>query len=247
MKGIGYAVAVLLFCLLPLEHLEAQGQNNADIEYISPVPGSSLNMPQVTIAIRTKEEIDPASLASTGLISVTADSSGNHTGRVVLSDDTRTIVFVPNVPFTGGEEVTVSLGNGLRLMDGSGVSPLKFQFTITPKLLKIPPPQINLEGSIPFLPRSSPVSSVLATKDSTLPANFPSLNITTDSITAPGDIFLCSFAWTAGIVSTPYLMILDNSGHPVFYRQLNTTAMDFALQPNGHLTYFDEGRSHFTR
>jgi hypothetical protein len=152
MKGIGYAIAVLMFCLLPLAHLEAQVQNNADIDYISPVPGSSLNMPQATIAIRTKEEIDPASLASSGIISVTGASSGNHTGRVVLSDDTKTILFVPNVPFTEGEEVTVSLGNGLHVMDGSSVSPLKFNFTITPKLLKIPPPQINLEGRFHFHP-----------------------------------------------------------------------------------------------
>jgi hypothetical protein len=229
-----------MFCLLPLAHLEAQLQNNADIDYISPVPGSSLNMPQATIAIRTKEEIDPASLASSGIISVTGASSGNHTGRVVLSDDARTILFVPNVPFTEGEDVTVSLGNGLHVMDGSSVSPLKFNFTITPKLLKIPPPQINLEGSIPFSPHASSMSSVFAAKDSTLPASFPKLNITTDSITAPGYLFLANFVWISGPVSTPYLMILDNSGTPYFYRQLSTTAIDFDMQPNGHLTYFDE-------
>ena len=36
-------------------------------------------------------------------------------------------------------------------------------------------------------------------------------------------------------------MILDNSGAPYFSRQLSTTAIDFDMQPNGHLTYFDEG------
>ncbi len=241
MKGIGYAIAALLFSLLMVTHSEAQTQNDANIEYISPVPGSFMNMPQATIVIRTKEKIDPASLSSGGIISVMAAASGNHAGKLVLSDDTRTILFVPNVPFTEGEEVTVSLGNGLRVMDGSEIAPLKFNFTITPKLLKTPPPQINSEGSILSSPHSSSTSSVLAVKDSTLPASFPALNITTDSITAPGDIFLSNFAWTSGVVSTPYLMILNNSGLPYFYKQLSSTPIDFALQPNGHLTYFDEG------
>jgi hypothetical protein len=84
------------------------------------------------------------------------------------------------------------------------------------------------------------MSSVFAAKDSTLPASFPKLNITTDSITAPGYLFLANFVWISGPVSTPYLMILDNSGTPYFYRQLSTTAIDFDMQPNGHLTYFDE-------
>ena len=67
------------------------------------------------------------------------------------------------------------------------------------------------------------------------------MNITTDSTTAPGYIFLANFVWISGLISTPYLMILDNSGTPYFSDRLSTTAIDFDLQPNGHLTYFDEG------
>ena len=77
MKGIGYAIAALLFSLLMVTHSEAQTQNDANIEYISPVPGSFMNMPQATIVIRTKEKIDPASLSSGGIISVMAAASGN--------------------------------------------------------------------------------------------------------------------------------------------------------------------------
>ena len=155
MKGIGYAGAILLFSLSAVAHLEAQTQISTDIVYISPVPGSTMNMPQSSIAIRTKDEVDPGSLAAGGIISVTAASSGEHAGRTVLSDDTRTILFVPNVPFTEGEEVTVNLGNGLRMVDGSSVSSMKFHFTITQKLLKIPPPRITTEALIPYLPHTS--------------------------------------------------------------------------------------------
>jgi hypothetical protein len=37
----------------------------------------------------------------------------------------------------------------------------------------------------------------------------------------------------------PYLMILENSGQPVFYRALQDRAWDFKIQPNGMMTYYD--------
>jgi len=64
-------------------------------------------MPQALSPSEPNEKSTGQSRIS-GIFSVTAASSGNHTGRVVLSDDSKTILFVPNVPFTKGEEVTVS-------------------------------------------------------------------------------------------------------------------------------------------
>lgn len=244
MKEVARASVVLVFGFLVLVHVEAQVQDNSHIDYISPVPGSSLNMPRTTIVIRTKGKVDQSSLSSHGTISVTGAKSGNHSGRLVLSDDYRTIVFIPDVPFTEGEKVSVSLRDGMRVIDGSGVAPLEFNFTITPKVVKVPLPQEISEGVFPSS-RYSPLGNSVVARDSTLPVSFPNLNIMTDSTTGRGYIFLSNFAWTASVTSTPYLMILDNSGHPVFYKALDAIAMDFDLQPNGHLTYFDEATSTF--
>ncbi len=241
MKGSWYAQVVLLSFLLPIARVEAQSQSRAVVEYISPVPGSSLSLPQTTIAVRTSKEIDPSSLATGGLVSVIAGASGQHAGRLVLSDDGRTVIFYPNVAFTEGEKVAVTFGTGLRLKDGTSADPVSFSFSITPKAMDLPPVQIMSEGQIPFLPHPSSISSVAAVKDSSLPATFPSISIATDSLTAPGYIFLSNFSWTSSVVSTPYVMILTNSGSPVFYKQTEGIPLGLTIQPNGHLTYFDEG------
>ncbi|MGA9408534.1 MAG: aryl-sulfate sulfotransferase, partial [Bacteroidota bacterium] len=202
--------------------------------------------PQSTIIIRTKEEIDPVSVESNKTISVSGAVSGDHAGKVVLSDDSRTIIFIPNVPFAAGEEVTIDVSDGMRATNGSEIAPMKFNFTITPKVMTFSMPRKFFEESarLPF--HYSPMASAFVTNDSALPSNFPILSILTDSTTTPGYIFLSNFAWTDSVVSTPFLMILDNFGHPVFYRELSATAIDFDLQPNGHLTYFDEGLSAFS-
>ncbi|MGA7160888.1 MAG: aryl-sulfate sulfotransferase [Bacteroidota bacterium] len=240
MKRFVPTSVVIVFSLFTSVCFNAQAENNAHVDYISPIPGSALNMPLASIIIRTQEEIDRSSITSGGLISVTGTTSGVHTGKLVLSDDDKTLVFVPDAPFTEGEEVTVNIFDGLHATNGSAIAPLKFNFTITPKVLKAPLPIRPSEGSVPTIPHCYPMSDLVA-KDSTLPASFPDLSITTTGSTAPGYIFLSNFAWTDSVVTTPYLMILDNSGHPIFYKQLTAIGIDFDLQPNGHLTYFDEG------
>ena len=229
--------------MLLVADLVAQEQSSSTIEYISPVPGSSMHMPQTTIAVRTKGNIDPSSLSSSGIITVTGAVSGIHDGKLVLSDDGRTVIFAPAIPFTQGEAVTVNLNAGLRVTDGSGVLPTQFTFMITPKVL---PPSLQKmrlegEGALPAGTHRSSVSRPLAANDSSVHSTLPAFTITTDSTTSAGNIFLSSFAWTQNVTATPYLMILENSGTPYFYQQPVSTPIDFVIQPNGHLTYFDEG------
>ena len=239
MKRIEIACIDLICGLLLIGSLEAQVNSNPPIEYISPVPGSALNMPRTNIIIRANAPVDQMTLQTSGVISVIGSKSGVHYGRMILSDDTRTVVFVPDAPFTEGEQVGVNVGSGLKMMSGLGFTPKKFNFMVTPKVVKAPLSLQISEGLAPFSAHFVPAANTLITKDSLLPANFPNLNILTDSTTAPGYLFISNFGWTASVNSTPYLMIVDNSGHPVFYRALEGSSTDFNLQPNGHLTYFD--------
>ena len=70
-----------------------------------------------------------------------------------------------------------------------------------------------------------------------LPPDFPHIESTMPGITASGKIFLSNLVFHGSTVS--YLMILKNSGDPIFYRKMQSPCLDFKLQPNGLLTYFD--------
>ena len=71
----------------------------------------------------------------------------------------------------------------------------------------------------------------------------------TSGATADGLIFLASFKIAEAsdhlnfisLVPSPqqYLMILNNSGTPVYYKKMRSMSTDFKLQMNGYLTYFD--------
>jgi hypothetical protein len=82
-----------------------------------------------------------------------------------------------------------------------------------------------------------------------LPPGFPKRTINVSGSTAPGVLFLGSFKIAEAsnhltfitLVASPqqYLMILDNTGAPMFYRVMPSMSTDFKIQPNGYLTYFD--------
>lgn len=82
----------------------------------------------------------------------------------------------------------------------------------------------------------------------TLPDDFPQIDVLVEANqTADGYIFLSNFNWQDFPNSAPYLMILDNSGEPVFAQKSTSGGLliDFKPQPNGQLSYYDWGRDHY--
>ncbi|HKJ80577.1 MAG TPA: aryl-sulfate sulfotransferase, partial [Ignavibacteriaceae bacterium] len=78
-----------------------------------------------------------------------------------------------------------------------------------------------------------------------LPGDFPMLNVTQSNNPTPGYIFLTNFSIQNSNPYGNYLLIVDNSGNPVFYRKMPQICFDFKLQPNGLLTYYDESTMKF--
>lgn len=219
--------------------------------FISPLPGSSQVSRETNIILRPGELLDPVTINGTSAVTVRGSLSGTHGGETVLSDDSRTIVFDPSMPFLTGETVTVSLNRGIRTSDGAKVEPVTFSFTITTtpggmeSRIPLTAGFVNLmgvnQGSHQVIRPGGGLSSIL----DSLPADFPPVSLLETDNPSSGGIFMDNIAFDTTIHTTTYLMILDNSGHPLSYHRTGRQSLDFMLQPNGFFTYFDVPHAQF--
>ena len=106
-------IHIINLCSLFLSSVYAQ--NN--YVYVSPKPNSILVSNQTNIILRSSSIVDRNSL-NLNLITVEGSESGVHQGKLILSDDKRTIVFNPAHAFTFSEQVTVSIQSGIKTIQG---------------------------------------------------------------------------------------------------------------------------------
>ena len=215
------------------------------LEFVSPFPGSAQIPPGTNLIVRPGGVLDPASVGA-GLLRVQGSTSGIHEGRLRLSDDLRTVTFQPDVPFAFGEQVSAALGTGLLTDKGKAIPPAWFSFTTSgperesmlyltdgAEIDEEAPQPGGLDGAI-----VTRVDSLPGTTGEPLPPDFPHVQATVFGIPSPGRLFLSNIKLSS--IATPsYLMILENDGSPFFQRKLDAQALDFKMQPDGRLTYFD--------
>ena len=210
------------------------------VVYSSPVPSSPYNLPAASLIVRT--DSPPGEARARALISVvTGAESGVHACDVRVSDDDRTVLLRPRMPFAPGERVTVAVDTAVALWP---LPPGKasFDFTVARAL---PDARAILahtrDPAAPSAGASRPqgFTAGTATGDVSLPA----IRVTVARTTAPGYIFLSDQGWSQ--VSPSALLILANSGQPIFARDLDSYAYDFKPQPDGTLTYYSDDALRF--
>jgi len=89
-----------------------------DFLYTSPRENAKCIKPEQDIILKTSTPIDPESLRP-GLLSVSGEESGKHTGNWMLSEDGKTCIFRPEKNYTSGEKVFVSLNSPMFLLNGN--------------------------------------------------------------------------------------------------------------------------------
>jgi len=234
------------------------GVRGAEIEpiYYSPRPGAQLVQQESTIAFRFAEAVDARTIKDTKL-HVRGSLSGSHEGALFLARDSRTVIFDPAQPFAPVETVQIRLDRGLLSSAGNELTLKNYQFTVTAQAEEV------LQTAQYLLPQDilglrSPLSDLLNRGRSenayvTLPDSYPEITVTTPANgTDKGYIFISNFVidWSnRGSIakSRPYLLILDNEGEPVFYREMTPglPTLDFKKQPNGLLTYGEWNEIHY--
>ena len=200
-------------------------QSAGRFQYINPLPGSKYVSINSNVIVRKRGIISRSGIYD-NLIEAEGAKSGIHRGKVVLAKDSRTLIFIPFVPFQIDEDVTVILRDGLTTENGIKVGTLSFSFH-TSKNEKTLITE-NLLSSFKNMSKIAKNSSV-SVSDTMLPSNLPGVVINTSNGPSPGYFFLSA---------SPYLEIIDNEGTPVFYKNVEGHVYDFDLQPDGELTYF---------
>ena len=248
-KSLPY-VFVFLFFGVFLQRSVAQPK----FQYLSPLPNSSLVSSNTNIIIRHGEILDRASVEMSSAIEVNGDKSSNHSGRIKLTSDEKTIVFVPDVPFSLGEKVSVTLTPSVKTLSGIPVGPLSFSFTISNSThirdtRSVDKLMSEMEGIPSAGQRVSNImnssSEIRMQQSQFLPPDFPAIAVLNSIAPSPGFIFTSNFTWVSGVSNTPYLLILNNKGEPTFYRKMPAWCLDFKMQPMGILTYYDGSLGYF--
>ncbi len=246
-------LTVLFLALAIAPHFFHSGVSGAEIApiYLTPRPNSTLVPAETAISFRFREDVEASSLEDTAVL-VSGSISGEHAGTTILARDGKTVIFKPNEPFAPLESVSVSVDPGLLSMAGNRLQVDSYRFTVSAgKPGKLSPAANLLAEDVVGLNRINklpPFAAGSTSSSTALPANFPEITVTVpaDGV-GEGYVFLSNFTvdWSDRGVSKsqPFLLILDNEGEPVFFRNMTQgrPALDFKKQPNGLLTYGEWG------
>jgi hypothetical protein len=200
-------------------------------QYYSPLSNANYVSKGATIAVRYGPVLSEGNIEDLQF-TVTGSTSGLHTGKTILADDQKTVIFEPADPFTPGEQVKVRL-SGLSLNRQTDYAPLAYTFTVA---VNQQPGEVASSSGPPDKPPKSAFPDFL-----TVPQDIPHFTVTGDaSAVTEGDIFVAPFYWTKDTVGS-YLLILTPQGKLVYYQYVgdDKSAFDFKKQPNGLLSYYD--------
>ncbi|MCK5347561.1 MAG: Ig-like domain-containing protein, partial [Candidatus Heimdallarchaeota archaeon] len=190
----------LLFSCFLGSFCNLSAQNINPYQFVSPKPDSLMVSNETNIILRYSGIIDRTSL-STSQIMVEGCESGEHAGEFILSDDGRTIVFNPDLTFSGDEEVYVVLTVGIKTRAGDELPDFSFNFSTAPE-------------RVVQLPDTALTEYMKAFKKSGTGSFLPAPPITIDSIDdpSPGYIFMATWDRNVPAIYGNYIFVLDKNG-----------------------------------
>ncbi|HEX2786498.1 MAG TPA: aryl-sulfate sulfotransferase [Ignavibacteria bacterium] len=223
-----FTILLFAFTLIFLKNIFGN-----EIVYVSPVNEAEYVMPMSNIIVTFKDTIEfDHSLLK---IKLHANSLGDLNGSLIFASDKKTVIFDPQLTFLVNDTVTVKI-----FLNENGSDKLlkDFKFYCVKDVIPIHN-RIKILKQI----RESDYSAISnfqnIPKADTLPVGFPFINVLTNINPSEGYIFTANIPRNRDY--KPYLMIIDNSGVPVFYREMPNTCFDFKIHDNGLMSYFLDG------
>ena len=241
-KLFSFITFILVIQLIHAQQID-KSYRNIGYDYVSPLPNSKMVSPENNVIIRSHTKLSRQQIQN-NFISISGSKSGNHEGKLILSDDNKTLIFKPLNNFELGESVTVKLNKGSLSENGNKLREFLYIFKTAPYLSK--EKNFRIEESFQNLkPKKSTSLNKKSFKNSSeaLPIGFPTINLISSGNSDEGKFFISPF--NAPMSNNNYLIILDNNGFPIFFRKMDYRCHDFKVQNNGELTYYDEGAFKF--
>ena len=222
----------------------AVGTLHAQFANISPVPGSKFHNPETIIILRGENTFDESTVRSGAIFSVTGSLSGKHSARVKVADGGKIINLVPDVPFSYGETVTVTIGEGLKALDGKNLSGTSFTFDIKraftdeeKNLISVSRKEIDAAD----FPRKDHYDYALKGGPE---SGFPDFTIVTNTAPGEGEVFFSQFD-IFGDGGDPHYCIIESDGDSVFGKYDTVNYNNFELNRNGYMTVYNDHDSSF--
>jgi hypothetical protein len=225
-KKLFITIIISIF-ILSFADITAQTYNQTLINYFSPKPNSKNNSVSNNIIISVNQELNIGSVHSNSLINVSGQIGGNVSGQIVVKR--RTILFIPDNNFLHGDEITVNFSEFGRLL-GDLFSQNEFTFSVSENF------NLLTDDVIQEIYKDE-ISSANNSETfiDSLPLGYPQISIEKYDDPVDGKLFFGVF----GATQNPSLLITENTGNPIFYKETQSIPYDFKKQPNGWLTYFD--------
>lgn len=211
-------------------------------QYISPKPNSILNSKETNIILRQGDKIDLSTVMNS-LLTVYGSESGKHDGKLILSDDEKTLVFNPSAPYLPDENVNVRLSNGIKTIKGVDIGTVEFSFKISPLKETLDLSSLYPEEEI-FNNESVLYNDISSVQADSLPADFPVVTVDTSNNPYEGKIFIANKPAQSGLSYGYYVMIVDTDGTVLKHKKFSVAESNFKVLSNGLLAVSDAAR-HF--
>ena len=234
---------LVVLSLLCVMQLWGQGVKIAELQYISPKPGSKFIMPGNNIALRYSEKFDPNSVKQS-ILNVKSTRNGEISGNIKLSDDGKTLLFKPKSLFPLGDIIHVTLNKGLRTLSGIDIESVQFQFEVSKTIIQTSEKYFidkhQNQNLLPVLNTPIPTSTKIEKKENNLPEGFPGIqvNVLAENASKGYYFFTPYDEWGWYPDTEPYITITDLYGTPVYYRKMQNVGYDLKIQPPGFLSFY---------
>ncbi|MBA3647977.1 MAG: aryl-sulfate sulfotransferase [Chitinophagales bacterium] len=206
----------------------------AQMQFVSPFPGSKMQNPDRNVIIRPGELLNTKAL-SPRYFSITGSLSGNHAFMMTLATDGKTINLKPSDPFTFGETVYVNVKPGIQKLNGELYSGFSYVFSIHRQYTD-QEEQLISAALLKAQYETNNVVSFSENQSVNSRSNPSDYSIWTNKNPAPGQVFLSN---NRGLAEQK-MWIIKSNGDSVYERTSPTTGSGWTINHNGYLTAYDD-------